>query len=118
MQGQILDVATFLEPGSVLLKRVGTHRVNQVEREIGVQVEQRTAEEAVHLESVPACKRLAVVGRERTQFHASTVRGIDVAEAVQQTSVDQILRELAGRREVVAAENEAQADLPAVVEGA
>ena len=97
MQMKILKVAPFLEPRIVLLKGVAIDRVDQVEGEVGVQVKQRTTNETVHLESVAVCKSLTIVGRKRAESYAPAVGGVDVAEAVQSSSVDEIFRELTGR---------------------
>ena len=62
MSMRILHVSAFLKPGIVLLESIAGHRVVEKVREVRVQVEQRSANEAIHLERIAIGEALVSFG--------------------------------------------------------
>src|SRR5260370_18018984 len=111
MRMRILRVRPFLKAGVVLLKSIAVHGIVEKVREVRVQVEQRSPEEAIHLERIAVGEGLAVVARKCSQLHAPAIGGVHVTKSIKQASAYKIEWNLPGRIEVVPAEDEAQAPL-------
>src|SRR5271157_3586866 len=91
-------------------------RVVQIKGEVGVEIEERAREESVGPQRPAIVEGLAVVCRQSAQYDAPAVGGVDVPEAVHQAGGHQVERNLAGRIEVVAAEQEPEPELLVRVE--
>src|SRR5882762_6897208 len=104
----VLEIAALLEARIMLLEGVAMDGIDQVEREIGIEIKERAAEEAIDFEGVAIGASFAVVSGEGAEGDSAAVGGIDIAEARQSAGIHEIERDLAGGVKIVASEEEAE----------
>src|ERR1035441_6103908 len=107
----VLGIQPLLQAGIVLLESVAVHRIVQEEREVGVEVEEGTGQEAVRFEGVSIRSQLAVVYRRRPELDPAAVAWIDKAKTVQHAFVDKIEWNLAAGIEIVPSKQEPKPNL-------
>lgn len=109
---QELRVGAFLQARIVLLNLVAALLVVQEEREVRVEIEERTRDEAVEFKD-RAFKRLFFeIDAEDSAPHAPAVVRVDEAEPVEPSRCDLVERNLARRGEIIAAEVEFESERP------
>ena len=94
----------------MLLKRIAVNRILQKKREIRVQIEEGPAHKAVRLEGVTVRPRFAVIARKGSEPYSSAIRRIDVAESIDESVVDEVEWNLAGRIEVISPEDKPESE--------
>src|SRR5262245_28307785 len=90
----------------MLLNLIAVRFVVQEEREVGVEVEERTRDETVEFKDRTAARLFFEIGAEDPAAHTPAVVRVNEAETVEASRRDFVERNLARRDEIVAAQIE------------
>src|SRR5256885_17081392 len=97
----VLQIGALLQTRIVLLKGVAVDGIDQVEREIGIEIEERASEEAIDFECVAVGAGRGVVGGEGGERGAAAGGGIGISEAGESAGIDEVQGGFAGGRGIV-----------------
>ena len=93
---QVLSGNSFLQTRIMLLNLIALALIVQKECEVRIKIEQRTSDEAVHLEYIARLPLLLIVGSQDAGSNAAAVEGIYKTESVEASRRYLIERKLAG----------------------
>src|SRR5712692_5107010 len=110
MWTKILRVRALLQTRIMLLDRVAVHRIIQKKSEIGIEVEKRSADESIHLESIAASAVFAVVDGSRARANPPAVGWINEAESIQPARRYFVQGNLPGRVKTISRAIKAESD--------
>src|SRR5215468_11761973 len=100
----------------MLLNLIAVHPVFQKEREVGVEIEERTRDETVEFKDRAFARLFFEIDAEDPAARAPAARGINEAEPVEPSRRDFIERNLARRGEIVAAQIEFESKRPGLAQ--
>src|SRR5437867_5498998 len=101
---QVLRIETFLQARIMLLDTITMDGVVQVQCKIRVEIEQRSTQKSIRLETVSGLQDFSVIQAGRSEAHAAAIIGVHVSKPGELPRRDKVQWNLSRRNEVVAAQ--------------